>query len=79
MTTLPRQGSVEGQYGFPVVDARGLRVFIDGDMPRGVAAWDCDAGWADVLVYLEDGSFKVDPTGRVVTRRVTGKVEVREA
>lgn len=79
MTTLPRQGSVNGEYGFPVIDARRLRVFIDGDMPRGVAAWDCDAGWADILAHHEDGSFVRDPAGRFITRRVTGKVEVRAA
>jgi hypothetical protein len=79
VTTLPRQGSCEGQYGFPIVDGRRLRVFIDGDMPRGVAAWDCDAGWADVLVRREDGSVKLDAAGRFITRRVSGKIEVRKA
>lgn len=75
--TPPRQGSVNGEYGFPVVDAKFLRVFVDGDMPRGVAAWDCDAGWADVLTYDEAGGLVMNGAGDFVLRRVTGKVEVR--
>ena len=79
MTTLPRQGSVNGEYGFPVIDARRLRVFIDGDMPRGVAAWDCDEGWADILTHDENGHVRMDDCGRFILKRVAGKIEVREA
>jgi len=71
------QGSINGEYGFPIVDAKTIRITIDGDMPRGVAAWDCDAGWADVLDYDENGALRWADHGRFVTRRVVGKVVVR--
>lgn len=74
--TPPRQGSVNGEYGFPIVQAKRIRVLVDGDMPRGVAAWDCDAGWADVLWRDETGGLQWADTGRFRTVRVTGKIEV---
>lgn len=77
MTAPPRQGSVEGQYGFAIVDAKRIRVLIDGDMPRGVAAYNIDEGWADVLTYDEQGALVTNGAGRFVTKRVAGKVEVK--
>lgn len=79
MTLPPRQGSVNGEYGFPKVPARSVRVLIDGDMPRGVVAYDVTAGWADLLLYDEHGALVMNGAGGFLTRRVTGKVEVRAA
>lgn len=75
--TLPRQGSVNGEYNFPVLDMKHYRVTIDGDMPRGLAAWNVDEGWADVLVRDETGTLVMNGAGGFVTKRVTGKIEVR--
>lgn len=75
--TIPRQGSVNGEYGFPVVEAITIRVFVNGDMPRGVVAYDVDAGWADVLLYDEQGGL-VRNGNYFLTQRRTGVVEVRE-
>lgn len=96
MTTPPRQGSVNGEYGFPALDMKRIRVFVGGDfsgtcgdMPRGVAAWSIEKlveqgpahiagiGWADVLTYDEQGVLVMNGAGGFVTRRVTGKVEVK--
>ena len=77
MTHPPRKASVEGLHGLPIVSAETVRVFVDGDMPRGVVAYDCDAGWAEVLVWDDFGAPLHDGENYVV-QRLAGKVEVRE-
>lgn len=76
MTLAPRRCSTDGREGYPKPDdASRLRVLIDGDMLRGVVAYDADAGWADVLLWDEDGN----PTmrdGHFVAVRRTGMIEV---
>jgi len=73
----PRKASVDGLHGLPAIKAETVRVTIDGDMLRGVVAYDCDEGWADVLVWddagqtLHNGEF-------FVTHRISGKIEARE-
>lgn len=75
--TIPRTGSVNGEYGFPIVEAKRIRVYIDGDMPRGVVAYNLNEGWADILTYDEQGALVTNGIGGFIARRVTGKVEVR--
>lgn len=74
--TPPRTGSINGEYGFPKVEAKRIRVLIDGDMPRGVVAWNADEGWADILTYDEQGALVMNGAGGFVSQRVTGRVEV---
>lgn len=74
--TPPRTGSVDGQYGYPIVEAKRVRVFVDGDMPRGVTAYNVDEGWADVLTYGDQGELLTNGAGVFLTRRIAGKVEV---
>lgn len=76
--TAPRKGSVDGLHGLPRIHGKMIRVFVDGDMPRGVVSFDCDAGWCDVLVWNDVGRPLFDGEN-FVTQRLTGKVEVREA
>lgn len=75
MTDAPRKGSVDGLHGLPVIKGHVVRVFVDGDMPRGVVSWDADAGWADVLVRGDDG-FALTDGENFVTQRVFGKITV---
>lgn len=77
-TSPPRRGSVDGLHGFPVVEARLVRVFVNNDMPRGVVSYDCYAGWADVLVWNDDGDPVTDGENFIV-RRLFGNIEVFEA
>jgi hypothetical protein len=74
--TPPRKGSVDGLHGLPSVDAKRIRVLIAGDMLRGVVSYDCDEGWADVLVWGDDGNVLHDGEN-FVTQRRHGVVEVR--
>lgn len=79
MTTFPpRKGSVDGLHGLPVIQARLIRVFVNGDMPRGVVSYDCDEGWADILVWNDSGRPLHDGENFVV-QRVAGVVEVKRA
>lgn len=78
MTTPPRKGSVDGLHGLPVITAKLVRIYVDGDMPRGVVSYDCDEGWCDVLVWGDDGHVLHDGENFVV-RRLVGKVEVKSA
>lgn len=78
MTAPPRKGSVDGLHGLPVIEGRLIRVFVDGDMPRGVVSYDCDAGWCDVLVWDDLGRIVTDGEN-FITQRLRGKVEVRAA
>ena len=72
--TVPRAFDLREHPGF---DASWLRVFIDGDMPRGVIAWNADEGWAEVMVWNDDGTA-VGGASDPQTRRVYGKVNVVE-
>lgn len=74
----PRKGSTDGQHGLPVIYGKPVRVFVDGDMPRGVVAYDCEAGWCEVLMWTDDG-WPVTDGENFIVRRLTGKVEVIEA
>lgn len=76
--TAPDRGSVEGQYGFPRLPGAKFRVFVDGDMPRGVVAYDVIEGWAEVLQWDDEGHVLHNGEDFVKTR-IHGKVEVREA
>jgi len=78
MTSPPRKGSVDGLHGLPIIQARLVRIFVDGDMPRGVVSYDCDQGWCDVLVW-DDAGCVVNDGENFVTQRVYGKVEARSA
>lgn len=78
MTDAPRKGSVDGLHGLPIIEGRAVRIFVDGDMPRGVVSYDCDAGWADVLVWDDDGGPLSDGEN-FITRRLFGKVEAKSA
>ena len=78
MTAPPRKGSVDGLHGLPVINASLIRVFVDGDMPRGVVSFNCDEGWCDVLVWDDAGRI-VNDGENFVTQRVHGRVEVRAA
>ena len=78
MTFPPRKGSVDGAHGLPVIRAKLVRVFVNGDMPRGVVAYDCDAGWADVLVW-DDAGHVLSDGEHYLTQRVRGRVTVTRA
>lgn len=72
----PRAGSIDGLPGLPRVEVAKIRVFVDGDMPRGVYAFNADEGWAEVLVYGDDGR-PLHNGEHLVVQRVFGKVEAR--
>ncbi len=74
--TIPRKGSVEGLHGLPLINGKTVRVFVDGDMPRGVISWDIDQGWADVMVWGDCGEAVTDGE-HIISRRVFGKIEVK--
>lgn len=88
--TAPRQGSVDGEYGFPKVEAKTIRIAIDGDRRRGIVAFNIvdvlfasptfirGAGWVDVLTYDELGHVITNGAGGFVVQRVKGMVEVVE-
>lgn len=60
MTTLPRQGSVNGEYGLPVLPlevCEKLQVAVDGDHKYAVVAFDMDEGWAATLMRTDTGLF----------------------
>lgn len=75
MTNAPRKGSVDGLHGLLVIEGRAVRVYVDGDMPRGVVSWDCDGGWADVLIWDDEGT-PVSDGENFVTKRVFGTIKV---
>lgn len=76
MTLAPRRCSTDGRWGYPKPeDASRLRVLIDGDMLRGVVAYDVDEGWADVLLWGDDGD-PVMRDGQFVATRRTGQIKV---
>lgn len=55
--------------------ARRVRVFVDGDQPRGVVACDTHEGWADCRWRDERGRF-VTAAGVAVLTRLRGRVRV---
>lgn len=69
------KGSVDGMHGLPVVNGQTVRVFVDGDMPRGVISWDAEHGWCDVMVWNDDGG-PVSDGENFISRRLFGKIEV---
>lgn len=73
--TVPRKGSNEGLHGLPLVEGKAVRVTIDGDMPHGVVSWNADEGWADVVMWNDDGS-PIHNGEAIVTQRVFGNVQV---
>lgn len=73
--TTPRRGSVDGLHNLPVVRAESARVLVDGDMLRGVVSFDCDEGWAEILVWNDEGHALFDGEN-YLTRRVHGVIEV---
>lgn len=75
--TPPRRESVDGLHNLPTVVAQNVRVFVDGDMHRGVVSWDAGEGWADVLIWNDDGHPLHDGEN-YVTQRMFGLVEVVE-
>lgn len=76
MTLAPRRCSTDGRCGYPQpTDPARLRVLIDGDMLRGVVAYDIDEGWADVLLWDEDGN-PVMRNGQFVATRRSGVIKV---
>ena len=77
-TTPPLKGSVNGEHGLPKIVPVNIRVFVDGDMPRGVVAYDVLEGWADVLCWDDDGN-PLHNGEDFVSQRVYGKVEVKGA
>lgn len=69
----PRKGKVDDM---PPCVVRNMRVFVNGDMPRGVTAYDADEGWADVLIWNDEGAPMHNGEG-FVTQRLFGKIEVK--
>ena len=75
MTTAPQRGN---SNVMPYEERKTIRVLVDGDMLRGVSAYDVLEGWADVLIWDDDGNALHDGES-FVTKRVFGKVEVKSA
>jgi len=50
-----------------------IKVFVDGDMPRGVLGYDMDEGWA-VLCEFDDAGDPIRIGEFYKTRIVTGKI-----
>lgn len=40
--TPPRNASIDGLHGLPVVEGKTVRVLLDGDMLRGIVSFDAD-------------------------------------
>lgn len=79
MSDAPIRFSANGEHGLPFDKALmpRLRIFVDGDMPRHVIAYDIEAGWVEVVGHNELGNCIYDRlTGEWVIRRVHGKVRV---
>lgn len=75
MTQAPPRMATDGRVGFPrPADDADIRVFIDGDLKRGVVAYDMVAGWADVILWREDGKAQLTDTGDFIAHRYRGKI-----
>ena len=75
MTQSPPRLATDGREGFPnPVDAQSIRVYIDGDLKRGVVAYDMIEGWADVIAWDEDGEPRLTDTGDYIAQRYRGKI-----
>lgn len=52
----PRQCASDESYGFEQLARPDcIHILIDGDLKRGVVAYDQDAGWADVVLWDDAG------------------------
>jgi hypothetical protein len=52
----PRQCASNADYGFErLARPDCIRILINGDLKRGVIAYDQDAGWADVVLWDDHG------------------------
>lgn len=72
----PRQLSANGEFGFPVAPCgKRVRVYVDGDLMRNCIAYDCDAGWIEVIVHDNHGKLVKHGDGWL-SRRIKGDVRV---
>ena len=79
MIPTPIKGSINGEHGFPkLINPSNVRVLVDGDMPRGVVAYDIVAGWAEVIIFDDEGRPLHDGVN-LITQRIYGHVEVKRA
>lgn len=72
MTDAPRRIVPADDYSAAFRET--VRVFIDGDMPRGVLGYDIEEGWALVCEFGEDGQ-PIRNGAYWQTRIVTGKIK----
>ena len=56
------------------VDPLRIRVYINGDLKRGVVAYDMIEGWADVIAWDEQGEPRLTDTGDYIAQRYRGKI-----
>jgi len=56
------------------VDPLRIRVYINGDLKRGVVAYDMIEGWADVIAWDEQGDPRLTDTGDYIAQRYRGKI-----
>lgn len=72
----PRQCAGNDDYGFErLARPECIRILIDGDLKRGVLAYDQDAGWADVVLW-DDHGVAVYTEGKVCRTRYHGDIRV---
>lgn len=76
MTEAPRRLATDGREGFPTPsNADAVRVYIDGDLKRGVIAYDALAGWVDVIMWDQDGVPVVTDDGDYIAQRYRGTIK----
>ena len=75
MTQAPPRLATDGRKGFPrPARSADVRVYIDGDLKRGVVAYDMIEGWADVILWREDGMACFTDGGDFIAQRYRGKI-----
>lgn len=73
---IPRRVACDGRSGFvPPHDPYVYRVFIDGDMKRGVNAFDLDEGWIEIAIFDDNGKH-IEKDGDFFYRRCYGDIIV---
>ena len=77
MSHAPIRFSANGEHGFPSAHdiVHRLRILVDGDMLRGVLAYDMEAGWVEVAETNGRGEY-VRMNGQYIARRIIGAVKV---
>jgi len=75
VTQAPQRIATDGREGFPCpLDSGAIRVYINGDLKRGVVAYDMIEGWADVIAWDEQGEPRLTDTGDYIAQRYRGKI-----